>query len=211
MAGGGLPISPPLYGSVWVLIAFGNQSMTLFGLSRFADLVEELQATREALADAEISRQRLAAASRLRTEIASRLRRVSSQVGEVLDATTGERMTALLRSAGQQAREASAQARLLARELPAAEPPDYRPSAVSMAPRLARAVTAAVLVLFAGVYLFNVGDTQATRPGLVVDLTALAVAVTVVGLQLHLVRFRDSAGKPRGWRWALGVQAVLAS
>jgi two-component system sensor histidine kinase DesK len=78
-----------------------------------------------------------------------------------------------------------------------------------VAPRLARAITIAVLVLFAAQFLVNVTMPVAKdRPGALVDLAAVLVAVMVVMLQLrHSTTTADH--RPGGWPVTLALLAVL--
>src|SRR3954454_21827523 len=57
----GLPYEPRGAAITWLLVAFVNQSLILFGLTRLADIVEGLDANRYALARAEGAGQRLTA------------------------------------------------------------------------------------------------------------------------------------------------------
>ena len=78
-----------------------------------------------------------------------------------------------------------------------------------MAPRLARAITIAVLVLFAAQFLVNVTVPAAKdRPGALVDLAAVVVAVMVVLLQLRHSTTTESH-RPVGWPVTLALLAVL--
>ena len=80
----GLPYEPRLNAGIWVLVAFANQSLVLFGLTRLADLVDALDADRDALAAIEVSGQRLAATRHLRDAVQSRLRRVEADLDAAL-------------------------------------------------------------------------------------------------------------------------------
>ena len=206
----GLPYEPRVAAVTWLLVAFVNQSLILFGLTRLADIVEDLDANRYTFARAEVAGQRLAAARHLQDTVQQRLHRI----GELLEAALAEGKTAsgrrLVGEAGKEARDAGADARRLALDLPAAAQtggtagPDD-----PLAPRLARSITIGVLVVYAVQYFVNVAVPVGTyRPGLAAFFGALLVAAAVVTLQLRLSSARRDARSPR-WPWTLATLAAL--
>jgi two-component system sensor histidine kinase DesK len=79
-----------------------------------------------------------------------------------------------------------------------------------VAPRLARAITIAVLVLYAAQFLVNVTVPVAKdRPGVLVDVAAVLVAAVVVVLQLRHSTTTDNY-RPGGWPVTLALLAVLS-
>lgn len=205
----GLPFEPAASAVIWLLNAFANQSLILYGLTRLADHVDALEADRDALAGLEVTRQRLAATTHLRETVQARLHRIAERIEAALDAGGAERTGDLMGEAGRLARDAAADVRRLVVDLPEnalRERPD-RPGPV--APRLARAITIAVLVLYAAQFLVNVTVPAAkARPGALVDLAAVLVAGAVVVLQLrHSTTTEDY--RPAGWPVTLALLAVL--
>ena len=205
----GLPYGPHLNAGIWVLVAFANQSLILFGLTTLADLVDDLDADRDALAAMEVSRQRLSAAAHLRDGVQARLQQVAADIDAAL--TTREPTAArdLVSAAGRAAREAAADARRLALDAPEVAVQPRR--AASMAPGFARFVTVGLLLLFAVQFLVNVGVFAGERrPGWVTDLAAFGVAAGVVALQLRHTRTTPGGGRPAGWPLTLVLLAVLS-
>jgi two-component system sensor histidine kinase DesK len=205
--GVGLPYEPHLNAVVWLLVAFANQSLILYGLTRLAEHVDALDADRDALAGLEVARQRLAAAAHLRETVEARLHRIAECLSSALDpAGTGPQD--LVREAGRLAR--AADARRLAFAVPPS-PPRERPTQPDpVAPRVARAVTAGVLVLFAAQFLANViVPVGMDPPGRLVGLAAVLVAVVVVVLQLR--HSTSSANhRPRFWPSTLTLLGVAS-
>jgi two-component system sensor histidine kinase DesK len=205
----GLPYEPGAAAITWLLVAFFNQSLILFGLTRLADIVEDLDANRYALAQAEVASQRLAAARHLQETVQQRLHRV----GELLEAALTDGTTTsgprLVGEAGKEAREAGADARRLALDLPAAVPSGGT-SDDAVAPRLARSITIGVLIVYAAQYLVNVAVPVGTyQPGRTAFFGALLVAVAVVVLQLRHSSAHSDDRPPR-WPWTLAMLAALA-
>ncbi len=207
----GMPPQAPLTAAVWVVVAYLNSGMTLFGLNRLVDLMDDLRRAREVLAGDEVARLRLTAMSRLQAEIQGRLEQMRAGLGTALKGESVETLQASLLRAGREVRQASAAARHLSYELPEDSVVDGQPPTSSIAPRLARAVTAVVVVAFGAQYLVNVADpTVSTRPSAFESLVAVVVAAAVVALQLRHVHFGDPVRRPRGWPWTLGAQGALA-
>ena len=204
----GLPYEPGLNAGIWVLVAFANQSLILFGLTRLADLVDALDADRDALAAIEVSRQRLAAAAHLRDAVQARLQRVAADIDQALTTTDPDAGRDLVRAAGRVAREAAADARRIALDAPEVAVQPRRPA--SLAPGFARVVTVGLLVLFAVQFLANVGVFAGEdRPGWATDLAAVLVAAGVVALQLRHTTTTQSGSRPAGWPVTLALLAVL--
>jgi two-component system sensor histidine kinase DesK len=205
----GLPYEPRVSAVIWLLNAFANQSLILYGLTRLADHVDALNADRDALADLEVTRQRLAATTHLRETVQARLQRIAERIEAALDAGSAERTRDLMGEAGRSARDAAADVRRLVVDRPESalrERPD-RPGPVG--PRLARAITIAMLMFYAAQFLVNVTVPVAKdRPGALVDLAAVLVAVAVVVLQLRHSTTTDNY-RPAGWPVTLALLAVL--
>jgi len=207
----GLPYEPKIASVTWLLVAFGNQSLILFGLSRLADIVDNLDADRYALAQAEVARQRLTATRHLQGTVQHRLHRIGDLLHAALAADTATSRRALVGEAGKVAREAGGDARRLGLDLPDGAPAAYpaEPSA-PVPPRMAHGITIGVLLAYAAQYLINVCVPAGSyRPGPATFLGAGFVAVAVVALQLRLSGSRPGV-RPRGWPWALAALAILS-
>jgi two-component system sensor histidine kinase DesK len=205
----GLPYEPWVNAVTWLLVAFANQSLILYGLSRLADHVNALDADRDALAALEVTQQRLAATTHLRETVQARLHRIAERIEAALDAGSAERTRELISEAGRSARAAAEDVRRLVVDLPENTLRERPDRSDPVAPRLARAITIAVLVLFAAQFMVNVTVPVAKdRPGAMVDLAAVLVAVVVVVLQL---RHSTTTGnhRPGGWPVTLALLAVL--
>jgi two-component system sensor histidine kinase DesK len=208
----GLPYEPKIASVTWLLVAFVNQSLVLFGLSRLADIVDNLDANRYALARAEVARQRLAATRHLQETVQHRLHRIGELLHAALVADSATSRRALVSDAGKVAREAGADARRLGLDLPASAPAGSTADlAAPVPPRLARGITVGVLVVYAAQYLVNVCvPVGSYRPGAVTFLGAGIVAVVVVGLQLRHSGAEPGV-RPAGWPWTLAALGVLAA
>jgi len=207
----GLPYEPTLSAVIWLLVAFINQSLMVFGLSRLADIVEELDANRYALAGAEVAQQRLTAAQHLRETVQQRLHQIAGTLEQGLAEATPAQRRELLGQAGKGARDAGADARRLALDLPEeVRSPNTRDQHESVAPRLAQGITVGVLAVYAAQYVVNVGVPYGSyRTGWSVVTGAVLVAVAVVALQLRHSAATDGAGRPPGWPWTLAALALL--
>jgi two-component system sensor histidine kinase DesK len=206
----GLPYEPKIASVTWLLVAFVNQSLVLFGLSRLADIVDNLDANRYALARAEVARQRLAATRHLQGTVQRRLHRIGELLQQALAADTVASRRGLVIDAGKVAREAGADARRLGLDLPDGAPAESTSDlAAPVPPRLARGITIGVLVVYAVQYLVNVCvPVGSYRPGPVTFVGAGLVAVAAFTLQLrHTSAQRDA--RPAGWPWTLAALAVL--
>ncbi|MFF5289493.1 sensor histidine kinase [Paractinoplanes globisporus] len=205
----GLPYEPRVNSVTWLLVAFANQSLILYGLSRLADHVDALDADRDALAGLEVTQQRLAATTHLRETVQTRLHRIAERIEAALDAGSAERTRELISEAGRSARDAAEDVRRLVVDLPEStlRVRPGRPGPV--APRLARAITVAMLLLFAAQYLVNVIVPVAKpRPGVLVDLAAVLVAAVVVLLQLRHSTTTENH-RPGAWPLTLALLAAL--
>lgn len=204
----GLPYEPRTNAVLWLLVSFANQSLILFGLNRLADVVSELHANRDALAEMEVTRQRLAATRHLRQTVQERLVRATALFESALATSSPEVARRAVLDGGQTARDAAADARRLDLDLPEPAPRDPR-TTVTVEPRLAHGITVAVLVLFAVQFVANVCLPVAKeRPGWFVTLLAVLVAAAVVVLQLRHTR---AAGGDRlaDWPWTLLALVAL--
>ncbi len=208
----GLPYEPTVSAVTWLFVAFINQSLIVFGLSRLADIVEELDANRYALARAEVGQQRLTATRHLRGTVQRRLHRIGDLLESGLAEPTEARWRELVGEAGKVARAAGADARRLALDLP--EEAKVGNAVVQrdlVAPRLAKWITVGVLVVYAAQYLVNVAVPYGSyHTGWLVSSGAACVAVAVVVLQIRHSTASDGVLRPAGWRWTLTALAVLS-
>jgi two-component system sensor histidine kinase DesK len=206
----GLPYEPRFAAVTWLLVAFVNQSLILFGLTRLADIVDGLDADRYALAGSEVAGQRLAATRHLQETVQQRLLRIAELLGAALAADSASSRGRLVGEAGTEARAAGADARRLALDLPEAVPPDSRPHAGdTVAPRLARGITLGALVVYAAQYLVNVVvPFDGYRPGPLVIAGAPLVALVVVAIQVRHST-ADQVARPAGWPWTLAALGAL--
>ncbi len=211
----GLPAGPRVDTSYWLINAFLNTGLSGFALTRLADLLDSLVATRHQLVTAAVMRQRLAAAGQLQERIVDRLAALTGHAAGVVRSAHPEEVRAGLLATGQLARAAAADARRLLRELPdptegAADESIVDPTAGT--PRLARAVATVVVLLFAIQYLFNVGvftgEHGPTTVTYVVAVDVLVIWIQLRHLQLAPAQLQGSE-RPAGWPWTLGLLAVL--
>lgn len=207
----GLPYEPRIASVTWLLVAFVNQSLVLFGLSRLADIVDNLHNNRYALARAEVARQRLAATRHLQETVQHRLRRIGELLHAALGADSATSRRALVSDAGKVAREAGADARRLGLDLPDGAPASSSADLnAPVPPRLARGITIGVLIVYAAQYLVNVCVPFGSyRTGPATFLGAGIVAVVVVGLQLRHSGAEPDV-RPPGWPWTLAALGVLS-
>lgn len=133
----GLPYEPALNSAIWVLIAFADVGIALFGLTRLAEVVRDVRATRDEITVAAVARQRLAVADRLRKAIDDRLALVEAHATAALRSLSADPSSAReeMAAAGRTAREVVAEAR----ELTVADDPPAPHRGVTFAPRLAGA------------------------------------------------------------------------
>ncbi len=206
----GLPYTPEVHAALWLVITFADNALALFGLTWLAELVRQADATRDELAVAAVTRQRLAVAERLRSMIGERIQLVAQRAKSAQQALPGnpEGAHAEILAAGVTAREMIAEARAMASDhhdwaAPAREP---QTDVVLLAPRLAKGVLLAVMMLFAALNLLNVVVPGGEGfPPAVIVITSV-FAASIVALQL-----RHSGPRPRqpGWQWTFALQAVL--
>ncbi|MEJ3653260.1 histidine kinase [Actinomycetes bacterium KLBMP 9759] len=206
----GLPPVPPHAAAPWVVITYLDTALALYGLVRLTDMATALHATRSELADSAVTHQRLTGARRLRAAVVDRLDQVVGHAATALRgiATAPDRTRRELDHSGRLAREAAAEIR---RTVPAGPlAPGGDPAAADtevLAPRLARSVLLAMLVMFGVITVLNV-----VRPSTAVPFSPLPVvlAAVVSSAAIVLLQWRHSAGRRRRhWPWTLALQAVL--
>lgn len=210
----GPPYEPAFNSACWVLIATVNVGLGLVGLTRLADQIDHLTATRTALADSSILQLRLDAATQLHTQIGQRLRQLTTlseraaRSPSIADAERDLAQVALL------ARHASGHARRLMVNEPARttagtdHPGD---TGTVVAARIARTTMGVVVVLFAVQYVINLAlPTVGHPPEWPLVAVGIAVAIVAVALQLRHVSLTDTTRNPSGWRWTLSLLGVCA-
>jgi two-component system, NarL family, sensor histidine kinase DesK len=199
---------------VWVPLAYLNTALGVYGIATARTLLERLESTSEVLADAAVDEQRFATARRLQDSILRLLdgiRQRAARASDVLGAASRPHLEGM----GAAAREAAAEARLLASTLPDAAPPAVDSSPAS--PRVADNVVRAVTVIFALIFVENTLVvnwiyTPATlgtgAVPIVIGAADIAIAITMVALQLRHLRPRNGQ-RPRLWGATLTAQIVL--
>jgi len=208
--GVGLPYEPAVNSALWVLIAFTDVGLALFGLTRLAELVREVDATRDEVTVAAVARQRLVVADRLRSAIGDRLQVVEAHASAALR-TLGANPDEARREmadAGTTARDVLTEARALAAD---DSDPDQHPGGVVVAPRLARTVLLVVVVVFATQNLLNVAapvGVDAYPPVTIAVAVFVSVAITI--LQVRHSGAQHDGVRPPGWRWTFAAQVVLS-
>jgi len=209
----GLPYEPTSNAVGWVLVAFVNGSLSGFALNRLADLLDGLAASRHRYVAAAVARQRLAAAGQLQDRIVNRLGELSGHAGAMVRSTDASEVRPGLTAIGQLARTAAADARRLVLELPDPSAVDlpHPDGSTAVAPRLARGVGAAVVLLFATQFLLNVLVPAAGPTTDPLRVTAaLVVAALAVGLTARHLGLLHPGERPRGWPWTLALLTVLS-
>jgi two-component system, NarL family, sensor histidine kinase DesK len=207
----GLPPWPPGTAPTWMVIAYADAAIALYGLVRLNEMAAALHSTRSDLVDAAVAHQRLTGAQRLRAAVVDRLDEVVRRAALALSGvdTAPVRARRQLERAGQVVRDAAAEIR---RTLPPG-PPDPSGDPVAqrtevLAPRLARFVLLSTLVMFAVLNVSNVAYPEVGPPAspLPVVLAAVVASAAVV-----LLQWRHSIARPRpqGWAWTLALQALL--
>jgi two-component system sensor histidine kinase DesK len=206
-----LPPGNPSMMPTWVLIAYADSGIALYGLVRLSEMAAALQATRSDLVDGAVAHQRLAGARRLRAAVVDRLDEVVRCAAGALTGvdTAPGRARRELERAGRIVREAAAAIR---HEMPPG-PPDPAGDPIAqrtevLAPRLARFVLLATLVMFGVLNVLNVAYPD---PGLPVPPPPVVLAAVVVSAVVVLLQWRHSTAttRPRGWAWTLALQVVL--
>jgi two-component system sensor histidine kinase DesK len=207
----GLPYTPELHAGVWLLIAFSDNALALFGLTWLAELVRQVHSTRDELAVAAITRQRLAVAERLRKMIGERIQTVTERTKAAQQALPRdqEEGRAQIVAAGVTAREMLAEARAIAADQHDQIGPrhDADGNRVVLAPRLARAVLLAVVVQFAVQNMLNMTVPGGYPP--LVLVVAAAVSAGIPALQVRHSGARHGGARPAAWQWTFAAQAVL--
>jgi two-component system sensor histidine kinase DesK len=202
----GPPYTPVVHAALWLLIAFANNGLALFGLTWVAELVRQVASTRDELAVAAITRQRLAGAERLRSMIGDRVRVVTARAtsARTVLADDPEEARSQIVAAGVTAREMLAEARAIAADTDDRITASPEPG-VRLAPVVATGVLLAVVVLFAVQNLANV-----VLSGVAYPLSAVIVAL-VAGVAIPVLQLRHSGlhGRPRGWPLTFAAQAVM--
>jgi two-component system sensor histidine kinase DesK len=205
----GLPYEPVLNSALWVLIAYADVGFALFGLTRLAEVVRDVRATRDEVTVAAVARQRLAVADRLRSVIDDRLKVVEAHAAAALRTLSADPSAArhAMAVAGVTARDVVTETRELT--VDDESPPPHRGEV--LAPRLAGAVLLVEVVLFSTQNVLNfvapTGVPPYPRAAIVIPVV-VAIATTV--LQLRHSGLRHGGSRPPGWRWTFAVQAVLA-
>jgi two-component system sensor histidine kinase DesK len=212
----GVPYRPAVNAGVWVVIAFADVALGLFGLSRLSQLVRDLGSAQEELATAAVDRERLATQEQLRRVIGDRIQQVAHHARAALRwlSTTPEDARGEVAAAGVIARQAAAECRRLHAADPVRSSSPYEPSRTMTAPRTARAVLVTVVALFAAQNLLNVTMPSRRPPVPRQDLATVLLVAVVVGLGiLALQWYHSGAGSgrsdPRFWPYTLALQAVL--
>jgi two-component system, NarL family, sensor histidine kinase DesK len=210
---GGLSVTAqPTYVS-WTVISFAMHALILFGLARLADLIAAVHAARDELAEAAVTAERLRAADSLRAAIGDRLTAAAGLAAAALRVIGRSQLRAreYLAETAAAARQALDEVREVTASYREAARPEAAPAltAVTLAPRLARAVFVTVLCGFAVQYAFDVAqDINQVPSALVIGWTA-ANAVALTALQLRHSWPSPGAGRPWGWPVTLGLQALL--
>jgi two-component system, NarL family, sensor histidine kinase DesK len=193
--------------SVVVLV---NTALTLFGLVRLADLVNELHSTTDELAVQAVRDRQLRTAARMRSGIGDRLGRVIAHARDGLVALSSDPELArrTVREAALVAREALAQVRAAASTDPDVDRSAQRsPSGDAVAARLAKLVLIAVTCAFLVQFVTNVLVSPSTSPATIA--VAMVAVALVLGLQMyHSLARREGSGPP-GWRWTWAVQTMV--
>ncbi len=210
----GVPYEPVVHAAVWLSITFADNGLALFGLTWLAELVRQVDSTRDELADAAITRQRLAVAERLRSMIGQRIDTVTERAKATLRALPHDEADARaeIRAAAVISREMLAEARAIAADQGEQLDPDAdrHATGVGIAPRLAKGVLLAVLLLFALQNLLNVTvPTEGAEYPPVAWVVALVVSGAIIGLQLRHSGVRHGGAPPPWWQWTFAAQAVL--
>lgn len=204
----GLPYQPSVNAGGWVLIVFGNVGLGLFGLTRLAVVVEQLESTQQALAEAGVVAQRLATANDVRATIMQRLEQLGEHVRNALtDRPVAEHRE--LRLAGEAARAAAASARRIVIDTPAPLELDSGDGVAPTTSALASRTVVVVVGLFGAQYVLNLTVRSGETTSAATAVLAVSVAVTMVVLLLRHSRFHASGERPPGWRWTLAAQAML--
>ena len=205
----GLPAIPPHAAVAWVVITYMDTGLALYGLVRLTELAAALDATRSELAASAVTAQRLAGTQRLRAAVVERLDQVVAHAAAALGAVDSapEHARQDLARAARLAREAVAEVRRAAPDAPPVPTDPAGQHTEVLAPRLARVVLLAMLVMFAVVVVLNVvrRDNAVSYSPLPVIVAAAVASIVIVAVQWR----HSVVSRPRGWPWTLALQAGL--
>jgi two-component system, NarL family, sensor histidine kinase DesK len=207
----GLPVDVGASAVLWILIAYVDDALALFGLARLADMVARVHAARGELADAAVSRERLRATGVLRSAVGERLTAVAGRAEAALQAAdrSPARARELITDAGVLARQALADVRGATASYHDQGGPEETAgpgTGAAVAPRLALTVLVVVLCAYAAQ---NVNSVLSLHRGPGVTGAAIASGLAIVALQLRHSRPSPGGGLPRAWPWTLALQALL--
>lgn len=183
--------------------------LTLFAVTRLAQLIQAADDTRRQLARAEATAERLRSAARLRAVLGTQLSRLIQRTRDISVAATPARDD--LAGITELAHRATAEARQIATIHTNAVPP--RPSRQPVEPTVAATyafawwVSLALVVGYASIALVNVswfGGADAATWAVVI-----ATAIVSSLLQLYHGTPRADGNDPRWWLWTLTAQASL--
>jgi len=203
----GLPYVPALNSATWILVAFLNLGLGVYGMATAPMALERLESTVELLADAAVDQQRLTVARELQQTINRRLDDIREHAEAALSGLPVDAMQGHLRAIAAAARDCVVSAR---RMVPVATAPPAVDDRADLSPRIATRIVVAVVVLLAAQYLVNtaVPVPGGGRPTPMTTVAAIIIAVVMVALQLRHSRPTRSH-RPAGWRWTLALQVVL--
>ena len=182
--------------------------LTLFAVTRLAQLIQAADETRRQLAQTEATAERLWSAGRLQAVLGTQLSRLIQRARDVSAATTPARddLAGILKLA----RRAAAEARQIATIRTHAPPrPSRQPAepAVTATYAFAWWVSLVLVVSYASIALINVswfGGADAATWAVVI---ATAIGSSI--LQLYHGTPRADGSSPRWWPWTLTAQASL--
>ncbi|GAA3040152.1 sensor histidine kinase [Microbacterium dextranolyticum] len=204
----GLPYAPAVNATTWILVAYLNLGLGLYGMATAPVLLERLESTAELLADAAVDRQRLTVAQELQVTITRRLDDIRRNAESALATPGIDDARRFLTQVGLAARAAAVSARRMVPATPASTPASE--AGRDLSPRIAFRIVAAVVVLLAAQYLVNtiMPVPGGGEPTFATTLAAITIAVVMVVLQLRHSR-PNVDRRPAGWAWTLALQAVL--
>lgn len=206
----GLPVDAGKWPVVWVVTAYVDNGLALFGLARLADMVARVHAARGELAEVAVSKERARATRALQSAVGERLAAVSARAAAALRVLGGSPGQAreLVTEAGRLARQALAEVRATTG---ASDPVPHGERAgpgtgAGVAPRLALTV---LIVVLCGFWAQTVNLVLGAHARPVVTAVAAVCGLVIVALQLYQSRPRPAGGRPRAWPWTLTAQALL--
>lgn len=207
----GLPWTPGLSASLWVLIASVDDGLMLFGLVRLAELVREAESARNDFVDLALARERLQATEDLQLAVGEHLSAIATDAEaarQTLSRLPGQARAHTV-AAGIAARQAAAQVRAVARPRRQTPEPGWEapPAAdTAIVPRLAWAIFIVVLCGLSAQEVNNVYLDHLSAGAAAVQIAGVA-AVAI--LQLYHSRRTPGDGRPRGWQATLATQTLL--